>query len=331
MGIITVRKIVMDWHTPDYFPVGLFGAVMGLTGLSAAWRLAHVVFGTPSIIAITIGWIAILAFVCVGSVYALKLFTAPAEVLAEFCHPITGCLFGTIPVSLLLLPIVLAQISIAVAQIVWGLGVTAMVIFAWVIVNRWMGDRQLIVHATPAWIIPVVGMLDIPLALPSLELPPMHGIMVLGLSVGLFFALPLFTLIFSRILFEAPMPAASLPSLMILLAPFAVGFSAYVVTSGQVDLFAEGLYVLTLFIFAVLIGRLRDLTTCCPFRVSWWAISFPLAAIAIASLKFEESYSSWITRSIAQALLFITTLAIIGLFVRTVAGVLRGELRALSR
>jgi len=188
-----------------------------------------------------------------------------------------------------------------------------MVVFAWIIISRWMSDRQQVAHATPAWIVPVVGLLDVPLALPSLGLPPMHGVMVLGLAVGLFFAVPLFTLIFSRLLFEPPMPDALQPSLLILVAPSAVGFSAYVATAGQVDLFAQSLYVLTLFMLAVLLGRLRHLPSCCPFRVSWWAVSFPLA-----------------TDAIALALLALATLTIAGLLVRTLVGIARGELRTLS-
>lgn len=31
----------------DHLPVALFGSVMGLTGLSVAWQLAHARFGTP--------------------------------------------------------------------------------------------------------------------------------------------------------------------------------------------------------------------------------------------------------------------------------------------
>ena len=31
----------------DYLPVGLFGSVMGLTGLSVAWRLAQERYGLP--------------------------------------------------------------------------------------------------------------------------------------------------------------------------------------------------------------------------------------------------------------------------------------------
>ena len=205
-----------------------------------------------------------------------------------------------------------------------------MVIFAWRVVSRWMSDRQQVAHATPAWIIPVVGLLDVPLALPVLGLPPMHGLMVFALAVGLFFAVPLFTLIFSRIVFEPPLPDALKPSLLILVAPFAVGTSAYIVTTGQTDVFAEALYMLTLFMLAVLIGQLRNLPICCPFRVSWWAVSFPLAASSIAALRFAAAQPGMIADGIALGLLGLASVVIAALFGRTVVGVVRGELRTLS-
>jgi tellurite resistance protein len=51
-------------------------------------------------------------------------------------------------------------------------------------VTRWLSDRQKAAHATPAWIVPVVGLLDVPLALPVLGLPPMPGVMVFSLAGG---------------------------------------------------------------------------------------------------------------------------------------------------
>ena len=193
-----------------------------------------------------------------------------------------------------------------------------------------MSDRQQVAHATPAWIIPVVGLLDVPLALPGLGLPPLHGLMVLAVAVGLFFAIPLFTLIFSRLVFEPPLPDALKPSLLILVAPFAVGYSAYTVTTGQTDLFAEALYMLTLFVLAVLIGQLRNLPLCCPFRMSWWAVSFPLAACGIAALRFAAARPGILTDAIALALLALATLVIAGLLGRTLIGIVTGELRTLS-
>ena len=321
---------IKAWRTLDYLPVGLFGSVMGLTGLSVAWRLAHVRYGAPVIVADAIGGVAVAVFVALAISYGVKAATALDAVKAEFRHPIAGNLFGTILISLLLLPIVLAPVSLKLAQGMWIAGAVGMALFAWMIVTRWMSDRQQVAHATPAWIVPVVGLLDVPLALPALGLPPMHGVMVASLAIGLFFAVPLFTLVFSRLVFEPPMPDALQPSLLILVAPFAVGMSTYALTAGTIDLFAQSLYMLTLFVLAVLLNRMRYILACCPFRVSWWAVSFPLAASAIAALRFAAAQPSWITDGIALALLILATLTITGLFARTLYGIARGELRTLS-
>ena len=142
--------------------------------------------------------------------------------------------------------------------------------------------------------------------------------------------MPLFTLVFSRLVFEPPLPDALKPSLLILVAPFAVGYSAYTVTVGQADLFAEALYTLMLFMLAVLLGQLRHLAACCPFRVSWWAVGFPLAAASIASLRFAAAQPGLVANAVAFVLLALATLAIAALLGRTVLGLLKGELRSLS-
>jgi tellurite resistance protein len=314
----------------EYLPVGLFGSVMGLTGLSLAWRFAHARYGSPEWVAQAIGAAAIVVFVALLAGYAVKLVTAFGAVRGEFRHPIAGNLFGTVLISLLLLPIVLEPYAHWLAQVLWVAGAAGMIGFAWLIVSRWMSDLQQVAHATPAWVIPVVGLLDVPLALPVLGLPPLHGLEVFALAVGLFFAVPLFTLIFSRLLFEPPLPDALKPSLLILVAPFAVGYSTYTVTAERTDLFAEALYMLMLFILAVLLGQLRYLPTCCPFRVSWWAVSFPLAACSIAALRFAAAEPGIITDGIAIALLALATTVILMLFGRTLWGLVTGELRTLS-
>ena len=317
----------------DYLPIGLFGSVMGMASLAVAWQLAFARYGGSPLlapVAPTVGVIAIVSFLAIVAGYAVKAATAFDAVLAEFRHPIAGSLFGAPLISLLLLPIVVAPYSLVLAKALWITGAVGMVAFAWIIVRRWMTDQQRVVHATPAWIIPVVGLLDIPLAMPVLGLPEMHGLMVFALAVGLFFAVPLFTLIFSRLMFEPRLPDTLQPLLLILMAPFAVGYSTYTVTVGQTDLFAQALYMLTLFLLAVLLGQLRYLPQCCPFRISWWAVSFPLAASAVAALRFASAQRGVVTDAVAIVLLALATLVIGALFARTLLGLARGELRTLS-
>jgi tellurite resistance protein len=79
-----------------------------------------------------------------------------------------------------------------------------------------------------------------------------------------------------------------------------------------------------------LFGRLRKLLVCCPFRESWWAVSFPLAASANAALHYAAHAQHVAANTIAIVLLVIATAVIVGLMIKTIAGIARGELRALS-
>ena len=319
------------WRQVEALPVGLFAAVMGLTGLSIAWTLAHVRYGVPLWLGRAIGLIACAAFVTVATGYAVKAVIAAPAVRAEFSHPIAGNLFGTPLISLLLLPIPLAPLSLTLARVLWIAGALGMTVFAWWVVTRWLSDRQQAAHATPAWIVPVVGLLDVPLAVPVLSLPPMQGVMIFALAVGLFFAVPLTTMILSRLLFETPLPAALQPSLLILVAPSAVGCSAYLATTGTVDLFAVALLSIALFLLAVLLPKLARLGWSCPFRVSWWGVSFPLAAAAVAALRIATAQPGLGIDSLALALLTLATAVIAWLLARTLLGVIRGELRTLAQ
>lgn len=330
MNTITDLKAAGKTGWLSYLPVALFGSVMGLCGLAVSWRIAHEFYGAAEWISKVISAIAVLSFIALAIAYGIKALSSFENVRAEFNHPIAGNLFGTALISMLLLPILIAPYELVLARAIWATGTIGMTLFAWFIISRWLHVKQLTAHATPAWIVPLVGMLDVPLAVPALQWNGVHGMMMLGLAVGLFFALPLFTIIMSRLLFDDALPPAMEPSLMIMLAPFSVGFSSYVSTTGRIDGFAQALYMLTLFVLAVLLGRLRHLRRCCPFRISWWAVSFPLASAATAALRYAGAAHNAVNDGIAIILLVFATLVIVGLLLRTLAGIARGELKTLT-
>jgi tellurite resistance protein len=65
-----------------------------------------------------------------------------------------------------------------------------------------------------------------------------------------------------------------------------------------------------------------------PFATGWWAISFPMAALASASLKYSGFAQAWPVTAIAIVLLAMLSIAIAVLFVRTLHIVLNGKLLA---
>ena len=333
----------MDPHTEDlgikavtardsllaHLPVGLFGAATGIGGLGAAWRLAHQDLGLPvwpSEILITL---SLIAFAAMSIAYALKAATETSAVRAELSHPISGNLLGLVPIGLMLLPIPLAPLVPSLATALWAVGAVSCLIFTAVALFRWMSSRQLAEMALPAWIIPVAGPLNLPIALPALGLGNEQQLAMFAFAIGLFFSSLVFALIFSRLLFQPAPPAEAMPALLILTAPFSIGYSAYRVVTGHVDLFAQGLFMIDLLLLCVLVPLLRHLPRCCPFRVTWWAVSFPLAASTIAALHFAASTPTWVNGGIALALLSVTTLIVLWLLIRTTIGILRGELRQL--
>ena len=59
-------------------------------------------------------------------------------------------------------------------------------------------------------------------------------------------------------------------------------------------------------------------------------MSFPLAAVAIAAISYATAEPGRFADGIALVLISFATLAIVGLLVRTLIGVIHGELKALS-
>jgi tellurite resistance protein len=62
------------------------------------------------------------------------------------------------------------------------------------------------------------------------------------------------------------------------------------------------------------------------FFLSWWAYSFPLAAISIASLAMAERTGTTFYRDLGLGLLILLTLIVILLLVQTALAVKRGAI-----
>jgi tellurite resistance protein len=132
----------------------------------------------------------------------------------------------------------------------------------------------------------------------------------------------LLTIIFYRVLFHAPIPERFMPTLFILIAPPAVGFIAYVRLVGELDPLAMFLYFSALFLTLLLFSQARFFARL-RFYLSWWAYSFPLAAISIASMLMFEQGQGDAYRWIGVGLLSILTLVVAFLIVRTAIAIAR--------
>ncbi|WP_346948576.1 C4-dicarboxylate ABC transporter [Dyella sp.] len=301
------------------WPVSLFASVMGLAGLSAAWRLAAG-YGAPGWIGDGLAVLAWLTFLFLAGVQLRRVWSDGKTWLAELRQPATAPFLGTFWISLLLLPM-LAPPGWQ-ARAMWLLGAAGMVVCAWRNFLQWTAGALDEGQVSAAWLIPVVGLLDVPLAFPALGWPALREWMLFALAAGFVLAIPVFALVFGRLVSRAPVAQ---PTLLILLAPFAVGFSAYVAMAGEVDALARSLFYLDLFLLAVLLPRVYSMLRGQPFRLNWWALSFPLAASAVAAQRYALAMPGWFGRSVAVALLALATLAIGALAWRSLRGLARGD------
>lgn len=305
-------------------PINLFGAVMGLAGLSLAWQSASEYVAYAQMIGAVIGGFAILVFIALVAGYLTKWVKYPAAVKAEFNHPISGNFFGTVTIALLLLSAVVGSASTLISQGLWMLGSLLTMILAAIVLSRLLSGNQESKYAVPAWLIPGVAALDIAVTGAHMPMAWAYEFNLFAMAVGSVIALVFFTRIFSRLVHEPMMAKGMTPSLMILIAPFEVGFLAYTNFFGSVDYFASVLFYFGLFLFGVL--AFKVFRQAAPFSPAWWAISFPIAALSNAALKYADAKGSVILEAIAYLILAFLTIALAVLTVKTLKILFNGKL-----
>lgn len=270
------------------FPISFFAMILGLAGFTIAVQRAemilklHEVLRLPFKPSIYILGFTVALFFIILAIYATKAVFFWGEVKKEFNHPIRLNFFPTMSISLLLFSIATLGLQKEVSYYLWVGGTALHALFTLYIMSIWIQHPKFEVkHFNAAWFIPVVGNIIIPVA--GAE----HGFFEISwffFSVGFVFWVVLLTILFNRLIFHHPLPEKLLPTLFIMIAPPAVGFISYVkVNHEHLDNFANVLYHFALFSLALLVFQFR-LFSRLQFFLSWWAYSFPLAAMTIASL-----------------------------------------------
>ncbi len=305
-------------------PINLFGSVMGITGLSLAWREAAKTIGLPAVPGEYVGWLGTLIFLGLGAGYAIKWSRHPSSVASEFAHPVQSNFFATIAIGLLLQSAFLNRYSPLLSQSVWAAASALTFALAYVVARAFLGRQQSRDTTLPPLLIPGVATLDIAVTGYAMPFSWAHELNMLAFSIGSVMAAVFVALIFARLRHEDPLPLLARPSLMVLVAPFAVGFLAYTNVTGSVDLFATVLFYFAVFLMLVLSPMV--FRTHVPFSVAWWAISFPLAALSIAFFRYAESADSAILIGLAGLFFVFLAVAIAIVFVRTARVVLTGKL-----
>lgn len=292
-----------------FFPIMMFAVVMGLSGLTITYQKASLWLGFSHIIGDTLMYITTLIFLVVSFFYILKSSKYKTAVKNEFSHPIRINFFAAISISMLMLAIIYKESFPTISAIFWYPGTILHFYLTMHTISFWINQNQQLDHSNPAWFIPIVGNVLVPVAGVGFV---DTGVLIYFFSVGMFFWIILFAIILNRIIFHNQMALKFMPTLFILIAPPAVGFIAYFKMFGIIDTFALILFNLAIF-FTLLVAFMYKNFIKIKFFISWWAFVFPLAAMAISAMLMYHQVGG------AALLIFsyvmITTLSVIILIV----------------
>ncbi|HSH41536.1 MAG TPA: SLAC1 anion channel family protein [Arenicellales bacterium] len=307
----------------QHFPISWFAMVMGLSGFTIAWMRAATLLGAPKGIGSGLLAVTISAFVILALLYTVKLVSYRSAVAAELNHPVKINFFPTVSIALILIGMATLDATPGVSKVLWSIGVVLHLLFTVYVMSVWINHTKFqIHHMNPAWFIPVVGNILVPIAGVHHYSPEISWFCF---SIGLVFWIVLLTIVYYRVIFHDPLPDRLVPTMFILIAPPAVGFISYLSLVGEIDVFARILYYAGLFLTLLLLTQIRRFARL-HFFLSWWAYSFPMAAITIATLLMFHKLGLPFFGFLSWFFLTLLTLIIVVLLIRTALAVRRREI-----
>lgn len=302
-------------HNLSFFPITLFGGIMGYLGLTLAIQNASQLFGLSPVYFQTTALLSSFLFILITSLYLIKSIKYPKAVQNELQHPIAGNFFSAFSMSLLLISLVYKEITPQAASILWYLGASLQLFLTVYMLNSWIHhEKWEITSMHPAWFLPVVGNIIAPLG--AIHFADYETAWFF-FSVGLVFWLILQIILLYRLFFYPPMAKPIEPFLFIFMAPPAMGFLSYVaISGGEIDGFARVLYYTAIFFALLLLSQAKRFIKV-PFSLAWWAFTFPIAAMANASWIMYENLNYEIYANFALFFMLLLCLIIIKLTFQT--------------
>ncbi|MGC8842951.1 MAG: tellurite-resistance/dicarboxylate transporter [bacterium] len=244
--------------------------------------------------------------------WVLRWIFYPNRALSDLNHPITTQFYATLGIGFLVIGA--GEISLLhnakAGFVIWFAGALLTISFAILIpLILFEGRHVQIDHINPAWFIPPVGLIVIPIG-GALLLPYFSGLtweLLLALNyfawgAGFFLWLSLLALTFYRFILHHPLPSNLIPTFWINLGPIGAGtvsllnliknttFLTSKETFGIMGLILWGFgiwWVLIAGIVTILYIKRANL----PFALSWWSFTFPLGAYVLASHSLANFFN----------------------------------------
>ena len=305
------------------FPISFLAICLGLIGFTLAWQKAEIILKLPILISNYLLYFTVFVIVVVLVIYLLKIIKYPKEVKKEFNHPIKLNFYPILAKLFLIISIIYLSINMSASKYLWWVGVILQFIFTIIIMSAWIRHEEFEIHYLNAsWFIPVVGCIIIPIAGVKHFSPELSWFFF---SIGFFWWFILTTLVFNRIIFHHPIQEKLVPTMFILFAPPAIGFIALTKLLGGLNPFGNMLYYFSVFLFILIIFQAKMFIKL-KFNLPWWAYSFPLDALTIATLLMYHESGLIFFKIASWGMFIFLNLIILTLVVKTIIAIRNKEL-----
>jgi len=329
------------------FAPSWFASVMG-TGIFAMTSLfysQHVPF--LDVIALFLFHFNVVLFFVLLIPWVLRWIFYTKEALSDLEHPVISNFYATIAIAMLVLSadfLFIGKNSFA-GEIFWFVGTILTIFFG--IVSPFImfkGGHVNLDHINPAWFIPPVGLIVIPIA-GSFFIDQYSGFIrelviflnYFGWGAGFFVYIFLCAICMYRFILHHPLPNVLAPTIWINLGPIGAGTVALINLINHTPFitikepfFIFGLMFWGFGIWWVLIAVLMTLyyirVVKLPYALSWWAFTFPLGAYVASSHSLAKIFHLAIVDFIGFGLYLLLAFFWSITLIKTSAAVFKGEL-----
>ena len=307
---------------------GWFSVVMGLCGLALAWaRAARRMGEAAAVLAMALAALAALVFAALLALSWWRWQRQPQALAADLAHPVRGAFVAALPICMMLLASagvsLLGQTAGWTAALWWlgslgQLGATLWMLSRWTLGAR-AGEWA---HITPSLFLPAVGNVVAPLAGVPLDAGPW---VAAQFGIGLLLWVALLALLMARLALHGVWTQRLLPLTFITIAPPALAGLAALQLGWPPQLAWMAWGVALLFVLWSMNTLPRILSQ--PVSITFWALSFPLAAFASLSMQLAGS-DTGVLGAMALLALALASLTVGFLALATVRGLRDGSLLA---
>ncbi|KAM0895601.1 hypothetical protein ACQ4PT_023741 [Festuca glaucescens] len=312
------------------FPISAFGMCLGVSSQAMLWKTLETEPSTAFLrvhpVANHVFWgVSVTLTLLVFVTYLLKVVFYFEAIRREFHHPVRVNFFFAPWIACLFLVKGVPRPVDEIHHVVWYFLMVPILCLDLKIYGQWMssGERRLSRVANPSNHLAVVGnfvgaLLGARMGLR--ELP------IFFFAVGLAHYTVLFVTLYQRLPTNVQLPKELHPVFFLFVAAPSVASMSWARISGEFNSGAKLAYFVSMFLYASLVVRV-NLFRGFRFSLAWWAYTFPMTSVALATVLYASEVDNMVTRTLAVGLSVLSTVTVTGVLATTVYhAFVRGDL-----